>query len=783
MPQEDEIPFLYFLNRLYVAVTRAKSFLIIIDTPEGVENFRSIWKQAEQQKDMYVWPRADIRECFNSHPAFQGDTSDEAWRQFAEELFDHAERSRDLRQYERAKRAYEKAKETQNVQKVTARILEIEEKWGDAGRLYFDLNQYTDARACYDRAGNWEGALKATERLATTPENQRYLATYKFKIFRKQNEAKAAAEFYEFYLKNKNLDKLSLEDLGVALLRSGDSLHATEIFLDIGNNFGDKAAMVRIADSMYGKGDFEFAEKLYEAAGETKSRNYQLSRAENFAKKGDYVEAGKIFFESELFEKVVSVSEKFERHEGRLPRGQLLELTADSNFRLKRYPQAISMYRLLLTEIGRSQDGKVLGRIGECLEMLGDKLGAYRSYRDANLYRKAADLAFELGMPDEEINRLRIRDAMENNDFEKASLLALNSVDENIVHVAAGKYYFSKKEFVKAVPEFMKAHLWKETLDSILQAQTQAGGQYNEEFNQSCNFLMAIVRSKDEIESELKRQIMGIANQVQDDPTWQSRINPQEMGKVYEKCAHFEEAAIYYLSRQGTWAREGWLRVKNSQVEFFKKRKEFDKAAQIQKEIFQTRLSQGSINLTEEFNKEQTDLLRETDKIKIKDLSTREKHDQYVEIVASFLQIHVSENLKLVKPPFITDLPSQFSLLLIKQLSSSSSQNDGLFYRLEDIVTAIEIRGHGWVEKADELEDAIKQKKASFDEIKASKGINCVYLTLEERRKPKEGMDNSYHSLSKKYLASNYFSLRDSSTRIENPHEWENFVKMAVTQQ
>ena len=783
LPPKDEIPVLYFLNKLYVAATRAKSFLILIDTPEGVENLLSVWKKAEQERNLSVWPRSEIREFFGTHPAFRGDSSEDAWRQWAEELFDHAEMTRDLRQYERARRAYEKAGETQNVKKVNARIFEIEEKWNDAGKLYFDLNKDAEARACYDRAENWDGALKATERLPTTPETKRYLSIYRFKIYRKQNEAKAAEEFYKFYLTDKTLDRTTLEELGTALLRSGDSLHATEIFLDIGNKFGDKAVLVKVADSLFGKGDFESAEKLYEAAGETKSRNYQLSRAENLLKKGDYPEAAKIFHENELFEKVLTISQQFEHEKGNSPKGQLLELTADSNFKLKRYSRAVSLYRLLLTEIGRSQDARILGRIGECLEMLGDKLGAYQSYRDAKLYEKATDLAPELGIPDQEITSLRIYAAMENNDFEKANLLARNSADEKTVHIAAGKYYLSKKDFVKAASELMKAELWRETVDSILQAETQASGQYGEEFNQSYEFLAAIARTKDPIDPDIKYQIMRIATQVQDDPSCWSHINPQEMGKVYEKCARFEEAAIYYRSRQETWAKEGWMRVKNAQVDFFKKRKEFDKAAQIEKEIFQARLAQGSVTLTDEFNREQTEILRETDKIKNKELSTREKHDQYVEIIATYLQIHVPKNLKLVKPPFITDLPTQFTLLLVKQQSVLSSQNNGLLYRLEDIVTAVEIRGHGWVEKADELEDAIKQKKASFDEIKANKGITCLYLTLEERRKPKEGMETSYHSLSKKYLASNYFSLRDSSTRIENPHEWENFVKMAVSQQ
>jgi tetratricopeptide (TPR) repeat protein len=493
---ENEIPLLYFLNRLYVAVTRAKLFLVIVDTLSGVDNFLSIWKKAEQDKDVYLWSRADIRSFFDSHPAFGGDSSEEAWRQWAEKLFDYAERTRDLRLYERARRAFEKANETQNMKRVDARLAEIAEKWNDAGKLYFELNEFEPSRSCYSRAENWDGALKSTERLPTTPQTKRYLAIYKFETSRKQNANNSAVEFYEYAMTDNGIERRYLEELGAALIQSGDNSRAAQVLLGIAQRFADKAILIKAADSFFGARNFEYAEKLYLEAGETKAHSYYISRAENLLQKGEYIESARIFFENGSPEKVVKIFEQSEREKGSSPKGQLLEIAADSFFKLGRFDRALPAYKSLLTDLGRSQDGKILGQIGQCLEILGDKFGAYERYRDARLYKKAADLGVEIGVPDEQIIRLRTREAMDNNDFEKAAKLAYNSEDEKLVHITAGQYYAHKRDFVKAIPEFTKAEMWKEALDSIIQAQTQAGGHYIEELDQSCNFLLSIAKSK-----------------------------------------------------------------------------------------------------------------------------------------------------------------------------------------------------------------------------------------------------------------------------------------------
>jgi hypothetical protein len=169
-------------------------------------------------------------------------------------------------------------------------------------------------------------------------------------------------------------------------------------------------------------------------------------------------------------------------------------------------------------------------------------------------------------------------------------------------------------------------------------------------------------------------------------------------------------------------------------------------------------------------DKEQIEIIRATNQIKYNPkLSKKEKNMQYVDILFNYIEKHVPTGYRLIKPQSDYGLPQQFSLFIVKATPNNLT--------IKEIVTAIEVRGHGWVEKADDLIDAIDTKKKVYDEIASKYRIKCLYFTLEERRKVKDG--HNYHHLSKQHLG-NFFSLRDSSTENLNFREWENFVKALI---
>ena len=577
IPLEYEIPLLYFLNRLYVAVTRAKSFLVIVDTKSGVDNFWTIWKNA-----LYFLPRSEIRNLVDSHPAFRGEVSDTAWRQWAETLFEHAERTRDLRLYERARRAYEKANEIQNVKRIDARLMEIAEQWEKAGKLYFDMNEFESARSCYDRAEIWEEAYEASTMLPTTPETKRHMAIYKFKMGTMQDTSKAATEFYDYALTDDELDRSYLDELGTALLQAGDNARAAQVFFLISQRFGDKVALAQAANSFFRVGNFKEAERLFTEAAETRSREYHLSRAENFLQKGDLMRAAQLFFENDAPERVVEISELVEREKKIPPRGQLLEWTAGSYFKLERYGKALLAYKTLRSEPERAEDTRILQRIAECLEKLDEKPEAYEYYREARSYKKAADLAKELGRPQEEILALKIEEGSEKGDFEGAVKLAEELGDTRLVHALEGHRYKYKREYRNAILEFVKAEEWNEALDSIVRANLT----YEEQYIQWCAVLVAVAKSTKSIDWSEKDPLMVVIRQIQEDPIWEKHVPPPQMGLVYEKCASFSEAALYYESKfSEQWARDGWTRVKYAHRDFYNQRREFEKAGRIENEI------------------------------------------------------------------------------------------------------------------------------------------------------------------------------------------------------
>jgi DNA helicase IV len=567
LPVEDEIPLLYFLNRLYVAVTRAKSFLLVVDTKSGYDNFWSIWKDR-----LYSVPRSDVEKFLSGHPAFKGEVSDAAWRQWAETLFEYAERTSDLRLYERARRAYEKANEMQSVNRIDARLMEIAEHWEKAAKLYFDINEFALARNCYERAEMWEDAYKACSMLPTTPESKRRMAIYRFKIGIKQDTRKAAAEFFDYASKDDGLDRRYLDELGHILLRVSDHERAAQVFLRVARaNFGDRTSLVQAARSFFEAGKSEEAEKLFAEAGETKGREYQLIRAENYMRKRDWREAAQLFFGNQAFEKVVAVYELAKQEKGMKPAGQLQEWVAASYLELQRYDDALAAYKSLLSELGKQDDIEILRRIAECLEKLGKKPDAYDYYCKAQSYDKAADLAQELGRPREEILLLKIEGARKDARFDDAIRFAEEKKDERLVREIKGHKHMYYKEFGKAVPEFVEAEEWTEALnaldDAIADAQHDKAIDNPEDFKRSQwgSILRAVAKSHKRPSRVESQRLMEIYDRLKVDPIWVNYVTPPDMGLVFEKCAKPMDAIRYYEDYiLEPWAQEGRARVERA---------------------------------------------------------------------------------------------------------------------------------------------------------------------------------------------------------------------------
>jgi tetratricopeptide (TPR) repeat protein len=581
-----EIPFLYFLNRLYVAVTRAKLFLVLVDTKAGVENFWSIWK------DAYIYhPRPKIRKLMESHPAFKGEVSDAAWRSWAETLFEQAERERDKRLYERAKRAFEKANDIQRVKEIDARIMELDEKWEKAGELYFELNEFEPARNCYDKAGMWSDAYTACTMLPTTPQTKRWTMVYKFRMGPRRDKTRAAIEFYDYALTDDSLDEKDLDDLGKALIRARENEKAARVFLRVARSFNDKEALAQAALSFYKASDFRDAEPLFAEAREIERLEYQISRAENLLQKGNLVDAAQLFFDNNGLERVLDIYKNAiaaaGKESGTIPE-ELLKLAADSSFKIGKYDIALLVYQRLYSETGMENKTEIAQRIAECYEKLGEKSKAYDFCTEVGLYAKAADLAQELGRPREEILSLKIEAARKTANFDEAVKFALEKGDEKLAHELRGHSHNYRKEYLEAVQEFIQAEEWNEALNGLDLFAGSIDYSQSELHDQQWNIVRAaaaVAASQQTIRVD-KEKMMRVVRQLRDEPAWVGHISPREMGLIFEYCAASWESSGYYESYiQEQWAREGWLRVMSAYRDSFRQKRDFKNAEMVDDQI------------------------------------------------------------------------------------------------------------------------------------------------------------------------------------------------------
>ena len=301
---KDEISLLYFLNRLYVALTRAKLYLVIVDTQEGLDRFWSLWKDF-----LDVVPQDKTRVIAEGSPAFQGDFSETKWRRWGQTLLDHAEETLDVRNFERARRAFEKAGEEGKVKWIEARIEELNGSISEAGQLYFEINDFMRSASCFEKSGDWASAYKALEKLPTTREVSRRMAVCKFKRDRASEKEKAAREFYAYFRYDEVIERDFLVELADALIQF-DSHAAGDVLESVGSRYKDASSLAKAAEIRYNEGKFEKAVDLYKRSGNTSSKEYNLSLAEKSNADKDYGGAIELLFTLGEHKRVIQIYEK-----------------------------------------------------------------------------------------------------------------------------------------------------------------------------------------------------------------------------------------------------------------------------------------------------------------------------------------------------------------------------------------------------------------------------------------------------------------------------------------
>jgi len=179
-PEDDDesLPLKYFLNRLYVAASRAKNRLIIVDDEEGIET---------------LWNRTSLKSLDNllktyHHSSTLGWSVDsinyvqsgeeENWTEDRDDPLVLAEgfhatglTERDAYKLRLAEANYLRCGQPATAKLCKAERLEIEDQFSKAGELYLELTKTSKALECFWSAGDLT-AIASNTKFADTPEQR-----------------------------------------------------------------------------------------------------------------------------------------------------------------------------------------------------------------------------------------------------------------------------------------------------------------------------------------------------------------------------------------------------------------------------------------------------------------------------------------------------------------------------------------------------------------------------------------------------------------------------------
>ncbi len=202
LPSEQKLPLEYFINRLYVAASRARIRLFIADTEEGltkfwkrffencdprdfVEKYRSVWKPTQKGRledhSQYPWV---IEDLVKVQPGKQDDwlhdRDDPA--ALAQEFESQGRSKRDSYILRRAADNYRLAGAEDSALRCDALRLELDEEFLDAGRIWMQLGETKRAKELFWKAKAYAELAKIQDNSLEQRAAQFMLAKEKYNL-------------------------------------------------------------------------------------------------------------------------------------------------------------------------------------------------------------------------------------------------------------------------------------------------------------------------------------------------------------------------------------------------------------------------------------------------------------------------------------------------------------------------------------------------------------------------------------------------------------------------
>lgn len=159
--REERLPYEYFFNRLYVAASRAKGQLMVIDTPASLQGF---WRFAtdpdmlerllRRVRNPEMWRAAVLQMGQGNESSWTGQSGDPTEQ--AEEYAGEGRRKRDPYLLRQAALAYRSVQQDHEAGKCLAQAAEYEGNLLNAGDRYGYLDLSEDAFRCYWTGRHWK---------------------------------------------------------------------------------------------------------------------------------------------------------------------------------------------------------------------------------------------------------------------------------------------------------------------------------------------------------------------------------------------------------------------------------------------------------------------------------------------------------------------------------------------------------------------------------------------------------------------------------------------------
>jgi Uncharacterized conserved protein (DUF2075) len=164
---DQALPLQYFVNKLYVAVSRPTERLVVAEQKENIDKFWTFQSEGENLRaikgglrrwDEEWQPSVRLPFTDNAFLFSEGAAVDPS--QEAEQLKSQGIANRSPFVLRQAAKMYQLADKSQEVSKCVALALEYEGKYKEAADVYFDAGVFPEAMTLYFRAGLWTHASR-----------------------------------------------------------------------------------------------------------------------------------------------------------------------------------------------------------------------------------------------------------------------------------------------------------------------------------------------------------------------------------------------------------------------------------------------------------------------------------------------------------------------------------------------------------------------------------------------------------------------------------------------